>query len=460
MTNDDLDLDDLPPEGGGKEETPKASLQEAWNSNPMLKIAAVVMGVVVLIGGYMIFASNAEDNSKAMIHMNDASNIKQVPGQQELDPAYRKALEETNKKEADAAAEMGGSALPTPIGTAKVGGLDMPEMPEKPKTDPLAEWRKATETRRMNIEKDVVEEDNGAPPPEIVPMAQPIRPQQQLRMDPNASRQLAEQMRVIIGAQMPQNAKNLDITKRSSPYYDLVTNQAHLKEVQTAAGGTLVASAGKNSDGTPCDGENCDEASSKTAPGTDSGKSEPKPIVTAGTIAYAQLLMELNSDIEGPVMAQVLSGPFEGARAIGKVETKDEYMVITFDRIIKDAVSYAVNSIALDEHTTLAAHATDIDHHYFARVILPAAAKFVEGYGSAVAQTGTTTQQTSGGGQSTSTPKPTPKESLYKGLEESTKKVSEMLQKGAERPITVKVAKGTTMGILFLDTVTTEDAGK
>lgn len=129
-------------------------------------------------------------------------------------------------------------------------------------------------------------------------------------------------------------------------------------------------------------------------------------------------------------------------------------------RIIKDGVAYTVNGIALDEKTTLAAHQTDVDYHYFTRVILPAAAKFIEGYGSSIAETGTQSTTTNGGGVVQDQPEPSEKESLYKGVEEASSKVSEILDEGADRPITVKVAKGTTMGILFMDEVSTASAGK
>jgi intracellular multiplication protein IcmE len=450
MTNDDLDIDvnvETPDEHEA-ESSSKPSLKEVWEGNPMLKVAALVLGVSVLLGGYFIFFSSKDDGPKSVIHI--ASETKQAPGQSELDPAYKKALEDTNKKTAEEAAQSGGSALPTPIGTTKVSTLSVPEMPEKPKTDPLAEWRKATEARRANIEKEAPPAEEGnAPPPEAVPMAQPVRPQTVLKRDPDAIKRLSEQMRVIVAAQTPLKLTDATVTNEESPYVQMKKQKELDKAKALAApqGQSVVA----------CNGTACGEAQAATGAPVD------KVIVPAGSIAYAQLLNELNSDIMGPVLVQILSGPFAGGRAIGQVEVKNDfsdYMVLTFKTIVLDTVSYQVNGIAMDEKTTLTGQATDVEHHYMQRIILPAAAKFIEGFGAAVSQTGTTVTQTAGGGQSTSTPKPDPKESLFKGLTESTKVVSEMVAKEAERPITVKIAKGTTMGIFFVDQVTTGDAGK
>src|SRR3990172_6991848 len=141
MTDDDLDIDVNTNEEQAAEPAAKPSLKEAWESSPMLKIAAVVLGVAVLAGVYLTFFSGDKEAEKAIVRVADTAAIKQVPGQHELDPIYRKAIVEENIKTAKIAEQSGGSALPTPISTAKKGGMDMPAMPAKPKSDPLAEWR-------------------------------------------------------------------------------------------------------------------------------------------------------------------------------------------------------------------------------------------------------------------------------------------------------------------------------
>ncbi len=439
MIDDDIDA----PEDFEKQDVEKPSLKEAWENNPMLKLAAVVLGVAILGGGYVVFFSKSGDEApKArMMNIGNDASAKTTPGLHPLDPADQKALEDLNKKKAIEAAQTGGSALPIPIAPPKGEGLQVPDMPSPPKSDVLAEWKRAREAARSKAARDAVEEENNGantPPPEVVPMGPAIRPQQMAKQDPNAAKRLSEQMRVIVAAQIPPMPRSLEITKEDSPYVAMKKEEEAKKLLEKDA--SLANANGVNG------------VNAATDPG--------QTIVPAGSIAYAQLLTELNSDIQGPVLAQMLSGPFAGGRIIGKIEVKDEYMVINFTRIVKDTVSYKMNGVALDENTTLAGQATDVDHHYFVRVILPAAAKFIEGYGSSVSQTSTTVSQTAGGGQAAEQSKPDAKQNIYKGVEEGSKKVSEMLDKAAERPITVKIAKGTTMGVFFTETVTTKDAGK
>ena len=64
----------------------------------------------------------------------------------------------------------------------------------------------------------------------------------------------------------------------------------------------------------------------------------------------------LNSDLPGPVLAQVLSGPFTGGRFIGKITVNQDCqcLIIDFKTVVKDTVSYKIDAVALDENTTLA----------------------------------------------------------------------------------------------------------
>ncbi len=467
--DDDLDLDIDVDDGGdlgGDNGAPgggKPSLKEIWDNNPMLKVAAIVLGVALAAGSYFVFFGGHEDTGKAVIRLANGADAKQAPGQQELDPAYKKAVEDNNQKAADVAAKTGGSAIPTPTGTMKKAGLDVEEMPEKPKTDPLIEWRKATEARRQEVEKEAPAQAAGSPPPEI-PVVQPVRKPAEFHRDPNAAKALSEQMRVIIAAQTPEKADIKVLTSVVSPYKQKITDEEEQKKAQAnglAAGysGTpgaigLTGAAGVmpgDCTGSACAAaQNIDQIAQKT-------------IIPAGTIAYGQLINELNSDLQGPVLVQIMSGPFAGGRAIGKIEVKSDfadYMVLTFQTIVLDTVSYHVNAIAMDEQTQLTGQATDVEHHYFTRIVLPAAAKFIEGYGSSMSQTGSQVSQTSGGGQVATSPKPDAKESIYKGVEESTKVIGDMIETQAKRPVTVKIAKGTTMGMFFIDQVTTADAGQ
>lgn len=78
-----------------------------------------------------------------------ASTVQRAVGD-ETSEEYKKAVEATNVKRAEIAKQVGGSALPTPIGQAK-GRLDVSR---DNNVDPLQEWRRTAEPRRFEAESD------------------------------------------------------------------------------------------------------------------------------------------------------------------------------------------------------------------------------------------------------------------------------------------------------------------
>lgn len=443
-------VDDMIDAPRGQMNGTRASLRETWDSNPVMKIAAIGLGAAVIVGGYFAIFGGADADNAAIVATPPQTNVSSVPGTEDTDPEFRRALEELNQQEAVKAAETGGSALPVPIGTAAQSGLTVPAAPDAGDSDPLSQWRRDAESRRLAMEQQVLgdeEPDDGAAP-EIVPMVQPVRPTPQVaRMDPDAPKRLAAQMRVIIAAQAPMNSRSAEITQVPSSYVLMKQEQERMRSeqggVQTASMDPMSAGAGVSGSGT-------------FTPGGQSNVD--KVIVAAGSIIYAQLMNQLNSDLPGPVLVNLLSGPFAGGRAIGKLEVRQDYMILTFNKIIKDGVVYTAQGIALDEETTLTGHRSSIDRHYFTRIILPAAAEFIKGYAGAVAETGTSSTTTGGGGVVQDKPEPDGKEELYAGGEEAADRISEILEDESDRPVTVHVDKGTTFGILFLESVTTGNA--
>lgn len=446
--SDDNDVDIDAQEDFDKEPEEKASLKDTWDSNPLLKIAALVVVAGLLAGAYMLILGGEDEEVNISRVVPGGSGLKAKVGEGGEDEAYKQAIEAENKRQAEEALARGGSAIPVPIGKTAEETLSVPPAMTQQAADPLQEWRQKAEARRLSLENEAPPPEDELQAPDVVPIVQPIRPQPQMKLDPQQAKMLSQQMRAIITAQAPKPPQLARVTREDSAYAKMKRQKAEEASRRAKAGGMELASA---------------DGSSVAAGGRAGGASSPvkaksKVIVPAGNIAYAQLLNDLNSDVRGPVLAQVLSGPFEGGRAIGDFQKQDEFLTLNFRRIIKDGVSYSVNAIAIDENTTLAAHQTDVDHHYFTRIILPAAAAFLTGYTNAASQTGTTVQQTAGGGQTQETPPPDARQQIMTGATQAAQTIGTILTEDSDRPITVYVSRGTTMGLLFMDSVKTGNA--
>lgn len=429
------DLDQVPIE--------KPSLKEAWQSNPMLKIAAAILIAAVLIGGYMTLTKpDPVEEVKAVIApRTQQENVKLAPGEGgEQDEVYKKAIAEKNEQNVKTATATGGSVIALTNTVGKASSIEVPQANGGGEIDPLKEWKDTVQSKTLKPSLDaIVEEETPAPQAEVVPMVTPIRPQASTKADPKAAQTLSGQMKTILSAQAPAPSKTLGITKTESAYLQMKADAA---KKETGDGGTKIIKGGKvvgtiNKDGTTT--------------------AEGKVIIPVASIIYAQLLTELNSDVPSPALALILSGPFTGGRIFGKMTTEDEYIVIKFDGIVKDTVAYEIDGLALDENTTLPALQTSIDHHYLTRILLPAAATFVSSYGKALGESGSKVTVTTGGAVVEEKPKPTPKESAYEALGEAADDAGEVIKKDAKDGPTIKVARGTTFGVLLLESIKTTD---
>ncbi|MEZ5919632.1 MAG: DotG/IcmE/VirB10 family protein [Alphaproteobacteria bacterium] len=178
----------------------------------------------------------------------------------------------------------------------------------------------------------------------------------------------------------------------------------------------------------------------------------------AGEIVYAQLLTEANTDVPGPVLAEIMSGPFKGYRVLGSFQENNELLTLNFDTIIIDGVSKSIEAVALDPDTTLPGMATDVDHHYLVRVVMPIAAAFVKGVAGAVADTGRTTVSVQGDTVIENETEADAREEIASGVEEAGEELSDILKDIAgETEVTVRIRAGTPFGLLFLESVTDEE---
>lgn len=430
MTDDFENMDPL-----AGEEDAKPNFKEIWQNNPALKIAAFA-GAVVFAGLILfIFAGPKEEPKKSSVSLGTAAEVSEAPGQ-DVSPAYEDALRDKNQERAEQARQIGASALPTPIGDGR-GRLAAPVAPTKPATDPLAEWRKAVEERRKKL-SEPSGDISGIERPEVAPVVQPIQqqPAQQKKFDPAYVDLMLAQMQAILETKQPKPATGLVITAIPSEYDDVL---AAKKAGDGAAGGA--GGVGGGTDGTD---------------DTAAAEEKDEVIVQAGEVLYAQLLTALNSDTPGPVLAQIVSGPLAGSRIIGSFEKTDEYLIVSFGTVIYDNENYDVEAVALNPKTTLPAVASKVDNHYFARIVLPAAAAFVEGMGKAVAQTDNTTVTVNGETVTTETSNLDTKEELAKGAEEASSKISDILDEYGDRKSdpTVTVKAGIPIGIFFVAPVT------
>lgn len=388
--------------GGGE----PRGFKDLMQGSPIVKFGMIIGAIAAVVGAIVLFGGQEKQEVQSRVGKGRA--VEQAPGE-EVSESYQKAVEDFNIAEVEKALKQGDSALPVPVGTAR-GRVGL-EAEAPAAEDPLERWRRIQEERQKRTAT-----------------ARPKMP----TVDPNA-----EAVDALAKAMAGQMESVLSTKKISSLQIMHVTDKGWFDQ-QLAARNPPPDSEG---DGAPV-------------------VEDPALIlIPAGEVEYAQLLIEANSDAPGPVLAQLASGPLVGSRLLGSFKMEEEYLVLTFNQIVIDGVSHTMDGIALDPATTGIGVVTDVDHRYFTRVILPAAAKFVEGMAGAIAETGTSVT-VSDGGSTEEKPEPDAEEELYSGMEAAAAEISEMMTDIADdTEIQVKVRAGTPVGILFLAPVIKREGG-
>lgn len=404
----DIDNADFDDAGGFNDDfgtNEPRGFKDLMQASPIIKIG-IVFGVIILVVGAIVLFGG-EEQTEITSKVRQGSSVDDAPGADNITQSYEEAVNEFNINAVEEALKQGNSALPVPVGSTR-GRLEQ-EAAAPPAEDPLDRWRRIQEERQKRTTA-----------------SRPKMP----TVDPNA-----EAIDALSKAMAGQMESVLSSKKIASIEIMGVTDPSWLEQKEEAERSAAAARRAET------------DADAAAA-------AEPERIlVPAGEVEYAQLLIEANSDAPGPVLAQIASGPLAGSRILGTFQVQEEYLVLTFNQVVIDGVSQSMSGIALDPATTGIGIVTDIDHRYFSRIILPAAAKFVEGMAGAIADTGTSVTVT-GDAAVEETPEPDATEELYAGMEEAAGQISDILDEDADdKKPQIKVRAGTPIGILLLEPV-------
>lgn len=422
---DQEQFDASEPMNKGQETKPSAkeSLMEAWRNKPIFKLVVIMVGVGAALA--LVLGTVTPDRKPIETSVARAPALSEAPGG-EASPFFIEQNTQANMDRADSALHTGGSAMPTPVGHDVTGTIDTN------KKDPLVEFREETERLRNELR---AEQQQNAQQLKLL--------QQQMAAqtvatnvagagggrnmeDDSLARAMQKQMESLMDSWTPRTAKFVN------GYGAQEKSTAQLRRE---------SSVQVRDDSRESRRSSYDDTSERT-------------VVPAGTVNYIQLLTEANSDIPGPILAQILSGPLSGGRAIGRFQVQNDYLVLTFNLVSHKGKEYQIDALALDPDTTLGGMATEVDHRYFSRVLLPAAGSFISAFGQAMSETDTSTTVNDGSVVQDKAKKGM-KEAIYQGIGEAGDTISQFFKNEANNIKTlVRVAVGTPMGLFFLTPVT------
>jgi len=184
------------------------------------------------------------------------------------------------------------------------------------------------------------------------------------------------------------------------------------------------------------------------------------PVIKGGTILFAVLDTAINSDYpDTPVLATIVDGQFKGAKLLGKIVTAKgvtgqmDRISMNFTLMNEDAwpKSKTVSAFGIDPDTARTVMASSVDYHWMMRFGAIMATAFMQGYATSITNAGTST--TGIFGTSTTHPALAGSEKIMVALGQVGQTVGAATQNYINRPPTVRVDSGVSLGILFMSDV-------
>lgn len=184
------------------------------------------------------------------------------------------------------------------------------------------------------------------------------------------------------------------------------------------------------------------------------GRESKSVVARLGELAYAVLDLEANSDSTDFVMATVAGGKFTGAKFFGSFVRHDEVLELKFKRVQWRKGTFKIDAIGVNPDEPKVGMATEVNHHYITRFGGLFLAGFAKGVATTLSQEGQTTSITGTAGVAGATislPQKTLPQLGVIGAGNAVSNASELFEQNAKRPITVIIAAGTPVGVLFVD---------
>jgi type IV secretory pathway VirB10-like protein len=392
-------------------------------SGRMLTIIGGVFLIGVVIAMFTIKSMTTSNTGSAQANVAPPPNVAANPTGEGADEEYQRMVREQNQLIVDEALRTGRSAVPT-----LVDGVN----------DEFCENNVECLEERERLANE---------------LAEAAKREAQLKADLERARTMVD------ASQNPPQA--------SRSYYEYDGREFMTSEYRTAELQRMrqemqrisqlhrpQGAAGFVSSGYAPAQHNTQDSRSESVVGTDSAAQNKAPyLLSAGTVLYATLDMEANSDVPGPLRATIQGGRYNGAHVLGTFSVSNEYLVMRFNQmVLPSGQHFGIDAVAIDPQRRLIGLADKVNKHYLQRFGALLGAAFLQGYGDAVLASREVTRSSEYSEEVISTIDTT-KDQALAALSRVGDELANIVRPMASRPPTVIKYADTGMGLLFLNPV-------
>ena len=338
---------------------------------------------------------------------------------------FQENIRQENERRASLAANLGVTSMPTPeVILQPISRVEMvPDLPE-------IERREVAAT----------------PAAQVQPVSRRIlsAPEAAPRVSPQPETPTAA---AVETAPMPQPAPAPQ-EEEENRFVSAMINQMGViaqRQVPIGLGSSSIASADRADR----------DAMAGAAPAQNGDEPEGEIILRPGDILYGETLTSVNSDARAPVLVEIVSGAYRGARMVGTfmADRRSDSMVVNFTNMtLTDGTTVDIQAYAVDGRSAETAVASDVDRRYLQRYGPVLGATFLSSFAQAAAQperivTGT------GQDRDVILSAPTMRQAGFAGLAAATDVIAADMMQGVPVGAKINLRAGYAIAVLIVEPV-------
>ena len=403
--------------------------------SPALKIA-MILGLGGSAIGAALFISGSQMTEGTQVVAPPQMDSTPGGSGQADSPEYREFLRSENERRAALARELGATSMPTPevILQPRPQVSQVEEIPDvaRREVEPTPARQVQTTTRRILPSPEPAPEqqrvETQEPTPEPQAQQASATPQNGGGEEPEENMfttDMVRQMGAVTARWSPMGLRNADLGGSAADRAG-APNGAQAPDPQAGAGGAGAEGAG-----------------------------EQTTILRPGDILYGEMLLTVDSDSQSPVLVEIVTGDYKGARLVGEFtsDRRAEALVVTFNSItFPDGDTSNIAAFAVDARSAQTAVASDVERRYVRRYAPILGATFLSSYADAMSQP----EQTiigSGENREVITGNRTTRQSLFSGLSAAAGVISQDIMQGVPVGPRIVLRSGYPVAVLIIEPV-------
>lgn len=175
--------------------------------------------------------------------------------------------------------------------------------------------------------------------------------------------------------------------------------------------------------------------------------------IAAGDVVYGEVIATVNSDMPMPVIVEVTTGEYKGARLRGTFDTDNisGKIVVSFSQMTNGNITVPVSALAVDGFTADSSLRSGIERRYLQRFGSVFATTFIEGLAEGLAEPDTTVLTDSNGNNQVVREQRTTEEAAWNGVNDAISVINRDVMANTPKGPKIYLHSGYPVGILFVD---------